>query len=75
MPSSTAETEEGTHVPSRPREPRKSSELTSHLAVEVCGGEEQELREARAGCWGATGPRGPPAAPHQGTVCFHFSFG
>ncbi|XP_030615558.1 rho guanine nucleotide exchange factor 28 isoform X4 [Delphinapterus leucas] len=65
MPSSTAETEEGTHVPSRLREPRKSSELNSHLGVEVCGGEEQELREARAGCWGATGPQGPPAAPHQ----------
>ncbi|XP_061045338.1 rho guanine nucleotide exchange factor 28 isoform X3 [Eubalaena glacialis] len=67
MPSSTAETEEGTRAPSRPREPRKCSELTSHLGVEVCGGGQQELRdsEARAGCWGAAGPRGPPATPNE----------
>ncbi|XP_068391605.1 LOW QUALITY PROTEIN: rho guanine nucleotide exchange factor 28 [Eschrichtius robustus] len=67
MLSSTAETEEGTRAPSRPREPRKCSELTSHLGVEVCGGGQQEPRdsEARAGCWGAAGPRGPPAAPNE----------
>ncbi|KAM9104776.1 rho guanine nucleotide exchange factor 28 isoform 1-T1 [Megaptera novaeangliae] len=67
MPSSTAETEEGTRAPSRPREPRKCSELTSHLGVEVCGGGQQEPSdlEARAGCWGAAGPRGPPAAPNE----------
>ncbi|XP_057396587.1 rho guanine nucleotide exchange factor 28 isoform X5 [Balaenoptera acutorostrata] len=67
MPSSTAETEEGTRAPSQLWEPRKCSELTGHLGVEVCGGGQQEPRdsEARAGCWGAAGPRGPPAAPNE----------
>lgn len=76
MPSSAAETEEGMHALSPPGELRKCLAFSSELGVEVCGEGEQGPMdsEARVGCSGAAGPRVPPAALIQGTVCFHFLF-